>query len=158
MRCIGVCRSRMRARSEDATSATQIRVRYVNIPRAIPARNNKPGRRYYNTLPFLFFFALFPIWSRCIKFSFSKFSDLVILFSVLLSPLFFFMYLHLSFCLSNNQYLLTSIFHFSFLHPVFCPGFQKGRVPSEKGTCIECGARTVKRALVISAVNWRKRA
>ena len=38
----------MRARSEDATSATQIRVRYVNIPRVIPARNNKPGRRYYN--------------------------------------------------------------------------------------------------------------
>ena len=40
-------------------------------------------------------------------------------------------------------------------YPVFCPGFQKGRVPSEKGTSSAVNGPSKG---IISAVNGRKRA
>ena len=56
----------------------------------------------------------------------------------------------------NHPAIVREIPHFAFL-PVFYPGFQKGRVPSEKGTFSAMNGPDRQKG-TISAVNWRKMA
>ena len=68
--------------------------------------------KLYAFLQLFFFFSLFHIWGRRIKFSFSVFSDLVLLITVLLFPsCLCIISLHLNFDLPIFRYPLISIFH-----------------------------------------------